>query len=201
MHYVRFLKPPRLETQDTGSSIVALVTLTSDLSDGFYPVDAALSVDVLSQKPSLIGRSVRMIASENVQWRAGMRVLPLSCKLPFDCTGKNDLRLSIQPQKKEIRQYPELRDGTLVMQPVLGVESADICLSQGKREAERLMLRHCPFTDATGDALQLWEEMGETIAGHVWYVDRSARNLPSEDAQKSIIGTLASQLLLSSIGL
>ena len=169
MHYIRFLKAPRLETDSSGSSVKALVTLTSDLSDGFYPLPASLLVELLDRQLAKDFTRRDAIMKQHVQWQAGMRALPICCRVPPYCKVRRDLRLRVQPAG-ELRINPVWEDGRLVMAPIVGVETADICWSQGAVEPERLMLRICRFVDYKEESLCVWEEMGETIAGHVWFV-------------------------------
>lgn len=166
MHYIRFVKPPRLETEKDGPCIKALITLTSDLSDGFYPLDAQICIDLVSSNTKK-DCAKSHVFQQKTSWQPGMRTLPIACTIPADWPLKKNLKLALTPSHA-FRPRPLWNDGTLVMQPLVGVESAQVQLSKGEREAERKMLRVVSLVSQHEPPLCVWEEMGETIAGHVW---------------------------------
>ena len=78
MHYIRFLKPPQI----SAGVLTAKLTITTDLGDDFLNADLSLQL-VMHQstwKDRVIGDPLRQ--PNIVEWKAGMRELPISVPLP-----------------------------------------------------------------------------------------------------------------------
>ena len=78
MHYIRFLKPPKI----SAGVLTAKLTITTDLGDDFLNADLPLQL-VMHQstwKDRVIGDPLRQ--PNIVEWKAGMRELPISVPLP-----------------------------------------------------------------------------------------------------------------------
>lgn len=78
MHYIRFLKPPQI----SAGVLTAKLTITTDLGDDFLNADLPLLL-VMHQstwKDRVIGDPLRQ--PNIVEWKAGMRELPISVRLP-----------------------------------------------------------------------------------------------------------------------
>lgn len=177
MHYIRFLKPPSLSQPFKGSKDVQLttkITITSDLGESFLCVDLPILVVLLDDKDL-------QFQSRPFQWKAGNRQLEISFSIGK--TGQTTkggpkwpVRVLVQPEAAQNRleklshllKVPtENEEPPAFVLPVLSesISGVDPIVTTGTpRMAQRL------FKMANGESLYIWEETGESIARHIWYV-------------------------------
>lgn len=159
--YVRFLKAPRLQKQKGGTvSVVALVSITTDLGDAFLAQDVDLLATLQSEHSE-----EEPLYQEVVKWTAGKRELPITLG-PFPerlCRQKIVLGLNSTDSRrpKPRSQDPLFKNGAvpLVMSGWSAPFGGPQCLA-----AEKLVERRLGGeTD-----LRIWEETGNSIARHIW---------------------------------
>ncbi|KAL9578477.1 MAG: hypothetical protein Q9203_007081 [Teloschistes exilis] len=76
VHYIRFLKPPRLSVNPKLSwrpSLTTLITITTDLGDVFYPGDAEVHV--------ALAEADNVTSVGTVCWKSGMRCLRIEIQV------------------------------------------------------------------------------------------------------------------------
>jgi hypothetical protein len=168
MRYIRFLKPPRIETKKF-RKLSCLITITSDLGDSFLPYDLPLTAELCSFESGPHGKRV-VFAQAEVDWTAGMRDLAIA--LPLDKTNVTwpaRVRIGIRGAPA-IDEYEALCAGGTC--GVLSAWSAHLDASEGINEAARFVQRQIRPV-ASGDhgyVIRMWEETGESIACHLWYI-------------------------------
>ncbi len=173
MHYVRFLKSPRIVGVGTEKALVAKITLTTDLGESFLVADVRLLVDIVAEDGgSLLGSGREYV------WkgRDGMRSLELN--LPMRKVRKVErVRMVVSAEGD---QYLDSFEAVLGIDNktrkvenqggIVSVRSMEIDVQSGQAEgtgmAERVF-RSSIRNDWT--EIHIWEETGESIARHVWY--------------------------------
>jgi hypothetical protein len=176
MHYIRFLKPPRLGRSGSGpATLNAKITITTDLGEAFLAADVALVVQLEVDEGNGKGRSVTVVGKEYV-WRGreGMRALEVEARVPLSGGRKSGRALTMLVRPKEdsvsINTFSEVL-GTCSEDGegggVVPVRSMDVYTSStGTSMAERIL------THGSGNSkvdVCIWEETGESIARHIWY--------------------------------
>jgi hypothetical protein len=163
MRYVRFLKAPRVVTEKgTGKELIScLITITSDLGDSFLPHDLELSAELLSSSPS---EEVKVWRT--VHWTAGLRSLPIifpltKTRLP----SKLRVRVGTEPKSTRDTFDKLFEEGT---GGVVSAWSSEFDPNAGVGEAEKLVERR--FDICKDSVMSIYEETGESIARHLWYV-------------------------------
>jgi len=165
MHYIRFLKVPRL-VPVTGTLLVlsAKITITTDLGDAFLAEDIALEVECEDEEGRSRARHRKVYA-----WRglSGMRSLDVSVSLTMTATKTEKIRMLVR--LSENRHAVDKLETILTdgggEGAVVPVRSSFVALNgqeMAKRRAERL------FTTPQCNAIKVWEETGESIARHIW---------------------------------
>lgn len=177
MHYIRFLKPPRLVTSSRAQTLSAKITITTDLGESFLCADVSLIVELQCSDQSCVqvGNGTEFL------WKGkeGMRSLEVSVRTSTrksGCTSPN-LRMLVRPKEekyamvvfdaivdeKNIR-YPEDAGGIVAVWSMdIDTKTTPDNQNNGTaRMAERF------FTTIRKD-IRICEETGESIARHIWY--------------------------------
>ncbi|TGZ79315.1 hypothetical protein EX30DRAFT_342416 [Ascodesmis nigricans] len=160
MHYIRFLKPPRLtpatHKPKSSSTLTALITITTDLGDSHLLRPQSL----LARVHTLSGRT---IASTQLQWNPGMRCVPLELELPRSAE-RLELEVAAEGSNAD--------DLTLdIVEPAVVTAWAHIPgtgTGNGEEEEDEGRYVKRRLTLGEGKVLAVWEEMGESIARHIW---------------------------------
>ncbi|EFE34928.1 uncharacterized protein ARB_05884 [Trichophyton benhamiae CBS 112371] len=166
-HYVRFLKPPRIET----GSIKTLVTLTTDLGDSFLAEEVELRASVLrvdsdSDSRKNDRRSVQCIKQKNFTWPAASRQLLIAIDgLQLDLR-RHAVQLHVGPADRGHQPGPD--DDFAVSSAIPTLISAwSPPFGGSESQADKLALRwlrtRCPAE------VRIWEETGNNLARHIWY--------------------------------
>ena len=159
-HYIRFLKPPRVERKSKsngGASVSALITITTDLGDSFLVENVELITTVCvendSGKPSLF-RTKSL-------WTETSREVKIGIDVGIPVTGRARARLSVRaaPSKEAL----DIIDGC----EVVSAWSPWFLWKDGG-QAEKLVERQLSVKPHA-PALRIWEETGNSIARHIWY--------------------------------
>lgn len=161
MHYVRFLKMPRLVIENKRTQILkSVITVDTDLGDDFYFFDAALDFSVLmssSAKPSVM-------LTETLHWNSGMRSLAVELTMPPSYSSQ-PVRLQVAASV-DPRHVLQAHGGHLVMPLIIPATSAFIDPSKGSMVAEDQVER--PLALFSGGYISIWEDAGISMARHVW---------------------------------
>ncbi|KAF4634908.1 hypothetical protein G7Y89_g3194 [Cudoniella acicularis] len=178
MHYIRFLKSPRLQKGGKGnvpSSLTAKVTVTTDLGESFLWADINLVVELVSED----GKTL-LAKGKEYSWKGsdGMRSLEVSMPIPpFRNKKVSKRRMLVRPKdaKQTANDFATIlhcsskfdgdsEDGGIVAVRSMAVDVSPESSSQGSGAglAERVF-------DLGKSELHIWEETGESIARHIWY--------------------------------
>jgi len=180
MHYIRFLKPPRISPKD--GSIAAKITITTDLGESFLALDIDIEADIVDQK----GTSIYSSKSKNgYLWKGstGMRALEIILPNPRVVRQGQILQMLVRPreQRYHVAAFDAiLLDAVMIENEeqewgakgrVADVRSVPVDFSAKSTLsmdlAERVFSSH-----GSGDEkvqIRIWEETGESIARHIWY--------------------------------
>lgn len=157
VYYLRFLKPPKLDTQK--NVVRALLTITTDLGDGFYAGDLALHIIVVTSECESDWQSAWQI----VHWKNGMRSIwveigDMGLRPPALLKLVVNTQQTLLADDLQFSQMPE----------ILSARSAPFGRGEGwkKIQVEGQIERR--FTTEAGNERVIYEETGESIARHVW---------------------------------
>ncbi len=150
--YIRFLKSPKL---DQKGHVRALITITTDLGEGFYPADLTLYVSVVSNEHEDDWNS----GWQTVKWKSGMRTAGIDIANvytapPVPLRLVVSSRQSIEGDRVSLEDVPE----------ILGVWSDTF---HPQRSQVGGMIERRYRTDS-GSERAILEETGESIARHIW---------------------------------
>ncbi|TVY26851.1 UPF0665 family protein [Lachnellula hyalina] len=179
MHYIRFLKPPRLVGSRRGNTplvVKAKITVTTDLGESFLWADVDLVVELTD------GSGNRLLErGKGYTWKGseGMRSLEVELLIP-ESRGKEAggvLRLLVRP-KEDFHAVEDLErifgdsiehEDTGGTGGVMAVRSMaiDIPSNQGLPISTSTSMAERTFRFRNSE-LHIWEETGESIARHIW---------------------------------
>ncbi|KAF1355055.1 putative methyltransferase-domain-containing protein [Delphinella strobiligena] len=193
MHYLRFLKTPKVTVKDGSVILSAVVTVTTDLGETFYLNDVALAI--LLRAPEQEGD---IYLRRTFQWTAGMRSLPIT----LDIT-RNDIdwpaRLHIGVKGGHMSDHFEYHHNSDALPGIISVWSESLNPIKGKFETRKRVERR--FTPLTQRSLNIYEDTGESIARHLWdgslaltaYIDRviGLEPLQTVPALESVLASAA----------
>ncbi|KAM0272600.1 hypothetical protein ACHAQH_008632 [Verticillium albo-atrum] len=173
MHYIRLLRPPSFSTDRRGASSVHVVlTITTDLGDSFLKPEAPIklktgiyeaSVDADGRKP----QPSDIKASQILDWRPGTRVLKTD--LPLGICSSTNLRVFVFPTAQA--WAGSTWDVVSSLRPddrgrILPVW-ADV--HYPGMEAPHVSFRRLRIGREEAPAyVQVEEDIGESIARHIW---------------------------------
>ncbi|KAL8673464.1 MAG: hypothetical protein Q9168_002131 [Polycauliona sp. 1 TL-2023] len=154
VHYIRFLKPPRVTLPDadgTHGLLSTLLTITTDLGDAFYSGHAYIYSGIFS------GTATKPFGITH--WEPGMRVVKIEAKVPleffvppfrfmFTCNESLDIELL------HIEQLPRIMSAWTEE------------FSFPEHLDTKVTVRRLRLPD--GRLLEICEENGESMARHIW---------------------------------
>lgn len=158
VHYARYLKPPKVSTSASKLEVKAVITITTDLGESFYPIDQELHVFLQDRDGEHI--------SQTYTWTGGMRAMPVVIRID---RAKPSGRL-ISPVRLLVTSSPSPVPDRVdhdAMQPILSAWSAPFPL-EANAAAARLVQRRLVYGEGPAYHLAFWEETGESIARHAW---------------------------------
>jgi hypothetical protein len=173
MHYIRFLKPPK--TIRAGApSINAKITITTDLGDSFLAADITLHVELVTPAGISLG-------TRDYDWRGrnGMRALEVAASLPKRQVGEVMMFISPKNRKLGMNRFEDVlvEEASDSAGGVVAVKSTLINSDQPNSIAGMLAARTFAYDLGTQEEGPdgktqsiIWEETGESIARHIWYV-------------------------------
>lgn len=157
VHYIRFLRVPRVQLEENGAVkfISAVLTVTTDLGEIFFPDDLELVVRLVNyEHPN------QAVNSWIVYWQKNSRVVKLQLRHRSRASPEK-VRLHVASRTvhnllaKNKYQTPEILD---VWSAAFNVDF--------NSSAEDLVERELHLTDET--CVKIWEETGDSIARHIW---------------------------------
>lgn len=166
MHYIRFLKTPVLsytKSKQSTCRIQALITVTSDLGDSFFPEDLLISAFLLYE-----GDETRKpVHRQKHQWKAGMRSLHLQYHINLD-NPERLMQLMIVAKDIEDAYHEHQKISLTNIPRITSVWSESFACGKKplKKEVERR------FQLPGDNNMVIREETGESIARHIWYEDK-----------------------------
>lgn len=184
MHYIRILKPPRLLPSSTPLSLIAKITITTDLGESFLLSNISLIAELEYEDGTLVlgeGKGREYV------WRGrdGMRSLELVVHVSIP-RGKRKMggemvRVLIRPREEDfaVDSFQKVlnmqdKDDEEEAGGVVAVRSTSIDINPGTNPdrvssggmAERVF----SLDSGNGEKrVRIWEETGESIARHIWY--------------------------------
>lgn len=164
MHYIRLLKAPRYSSGagNRSGSISALITITSDLGDNFFPKDVTITAELLQKD----GTSEYRLASREYQWKLGMRSLKIELSLvSLRTTLAGAAFLVVSGVRGATPPADDISQPTSHDLEIISAYSPSFTLILEK-EAGRFVQRRLSI--GQDKILRIWEETGESIARHVW---------------------------------
>ena len=152
MYYIRFLKSPQVHVKKGRTRIRALVTVTTDLGESFYAEPCQLYAVVLASDQRAL------CTWSSMQWQPHMRAAWVETSSTTSTTSQQEGTLLVSSSKLT---------GADVLGQDCSILSARCRIpSPSQTEPTRLVQRNFQTTNVQ---LSLFEEMGESIARHVWY--------------------------------
>ena len=183
MHYIRFLKPPRLLSSGRGNApsvLKARVTVTTDLGESFLWVNIDLVVELTD------GAGEKVFGKEKVYtWKGGdgMRSLDVELLIPSRVRKPEDvLRLLVRPKEEShsVERFENILVDSNVSDHtegrVVAVRSMAIGIPSNRnlREETGIGMAERTFKFKKSE-LHIWEETGESIARHIWYAPQDLK--------------------------
>lgn len=165
MHYVRFCRPPVIEQGRSGQKTLKLVlTITTDLSDKFLSPHEPIQLSIIGAgappNPGSGPVPINLTPKNPLPtWRAGMRVLKVDVPLPPQPIETVQVRPTSRQLTALITDDISSGTGDGLILPVF----ADLAPGPNNHICFRSL--RLPGGTAT---LQVEEEMGESMARHVW---------------------------------
>lgn len=162
VHYIRFLKIPQLylaRPKGKNAIIKALVTITTDLGDDFYPEGLELTATIAPAR--IGGRSNDPVSATDLTWHAGMRSSSVDIELRHK-NSEDPLEICISCKNGgnvEERLLPAH------IPRIISVWSEVLVASKGGLASNIVERRFCLGNSAS---LSIREETGESIARHLW---------------------------------
>ena len=151
MHYIRYLKPPRVDIKRSGASVKALVTITTDLGDDFLQAELQLH-------SILLGASGRISEWRTINWKPGMRVIWIEVDFVLSTLRTEAFTLLVSCRRNTdadeiaMESFPDIMSARSRVS-ISGVPPVD------KIERRLRTMR---------EEIHIFEEMGESIARHLW---------------------------------
>ncbi|KAK4145576.1 putative methyltransferase-domain-containing protein [Dichotomopilus funicola] len=179
MHYIRFCRPPEVTTSRSHQATVKVVlTITTDLSDAFLsppnPIQLAIIGAYTERKDDGSTQVVPVHLTQGQgsgpppTWRAGMRVLKLDLPLPAQLKQPIET-IQIRPLSRQLTAMAT-SDVLPGKQGLIMAVYADMPRPDSGR-ALNVCFRSLRLTVGdvpVGQPFQIEEDLGESIARHVW---------------------------------
>jgi hypothetical protein len=175
MHYIRLLRPPVIEAGRSQVTLKIVLTITTDLGDSFLsprePVQLAVIGAYTEQKDGkdqLIPINLTQAGNNAPKWTAGMRVLKIDLALP---TRQPVKTIQVRPSSPHLTAL-STSDICLGKQGLVMAAYADLTPrveggGGGDAAAPSVCFRSLRLP-VPNQALQVEEDIGESIARHIW---------------------------------
>ncbi|KAL2149280.1 hypothetical protein VTH82DRAFT_8628 [Thermothelomyces myriococcoides] len=170
MHYIRFCRPPEVQAGRPHATVKIVLTITTDLSDSFLSPRTPIQLAVIGAYTERRDGRDQLVPVNLTQgnppiWKAGMRVLKLDLPLP----PQQIETIQIRPLSRQLTAIgtDDVLPGN---QGLIMAVYADMP-QPGEGRAPSVCFRSLRLStgDATaGQTLQIEEDLGESIARHIW---------------------------------
>lgn len=163
MFYVRFLKRPSRTSEHGRTTILALITLTTDLGDDFCDEDTLLQASLYSDDSG----PTSPFYSETLTWKARSRSRPVQIVCQRRPTASR-IGLHVGPAQGPEAPHAVVHGAGLILpQRVIAGQTIVYQAGDGAGTASaRYVERRLPLSD--GYCLRVSEDSGESIARHIW---------------------------------
>lgn len=159
VHYIRFLKIPQTVVKHRQTYVRALVTVTTDLGETFYPGDCELFA-------VLLGHNDQVLSPWSVsQWRSTMRNVWIEVKVQSPPNALQDFSILVNDTKSA--SPDEVTPECVMLSARCAVPFPTTM--EPDYAVQRALKTHQA-------SLRIYEEMGESIARHIWYEDCAIRS-------------------------
>ena len=164
MHYIRFLKAPKVELQKTWITVRALITVTTDLGDDFLALELPIYAHLIRDGDGFGKQTNTAITTTLSTWKSGLRALWLVFPhLPVNAL-EHPVRMLISTRFPDTGLW-ETQNSMLDHLPaVFDAWSEPFGLTD--KGAMKWVERRLAVSEAA--TLRICEEMGESIARHIW---------------------------------
>ncbi|KAM3086785.1 hypothetical protein ACMFMG_000908 [Clarireedia jacksonii] len=169
MHYIRFLKTPRL-SPSSPSLLNAKVTITTDLGESFLMTDIQLIAELEINDISISG------TGKEFTWKGsnGVRALEVQIPIPARRGAKFDglVKMVVKPKDHAYTMNTSkdvLASGNEDRGGVVTLRSMGINLSS--KESTAMSMAERVFVtrqQSSTNIIRIYEETGESIARHIW---------------------------------
>ncbi|KAK0261862.1 hypothetical protein LTS09_003955 [Friedmanniomyces endolithicus] len=154
MHYIRFLKTPKVEVKKGTILLNAVITITTDLGETFHPQDLDLIATIRSAE-----QDGEIYLRRKLQWPGGARSLPIT----FDLTRQDVdwsacLHVAVKP--------PSSVAPPGFLPPIVDIWSGAMNPPTGLFESGWRVERR--FSSLAERTVSLLEDAGDSIARHLW---------------------------------
>ncbi|KAK5122414.1 hypothetical protein LTR85_003998 [Meristemomyces frigidus] len=156
MHYIRFLKTPKIHVDNSTVLLKAVVTVTTDLGETFHPSRLELVATVRD-----VQEDGEIYLRRRIQWPGkGARSVPISFDLSRqDVEWPACLHVAVKQTSGNIKPSGFLP-------PIVDVWSGTLNPTKGKFESGWRVERR--FTSLSERTVSLLEDAGDSIARHLW---------------------------------
>ena len=154
-YVVRFLKTPRVYVDDVNVTLKAVLAVTTDLGETFYPEDLELIVTIRDSQ-----EDGDIYLRRKVQCQAGARFVPITFNLSYqDVEWPACMHVSVKSpdSSSKIQGF---------LPPIVDVWSGRLNPTKGHFESGQRVERR--FTALSERKVSLLEDAGDSIARHLW---------------------------------
>ncbi|KAK5164129.1 uncharacterized protein LTR77_010220 [Saxophila tyrrhenica] len=158
MHYIRFLSIPRIQVDRGTVLLKAVLTITTDLGETFYPEDLELVATI--RDPEHDGD---IYLRRRIPWKGstGARSVPVKFDMSHqDVEWPACMHVSVANTKTSLSKP------TGFLPPIVDVWSSTLNPTKGHMTASHRVQRR--FTSSAERDLVLEEDAGDSIARHLW---------------------------------
>ena len=136
--------------------IEIIITVTTDLGDRFYPSDVSLHASVRSESNNII------IKENLIKWRAGSRCVKSSFQLSA-IESSEPVYVHLISDPTDVT-FTNSSPGKIPA--IHAISSATVDTVDGAAAVESVARRTFGFS--RGSKVIIWEDIGDSIARHVW---------------------------------
>lgn len=191
MYYIRLLRPPVVDRDGTHGSIKLVLTITTDLGDSFLSPREPLELSVIGAYTECRDGQDQLVPIQLAQgctliWRAGMRVL----KFDVPMSPQPVTTIQIRPSNRELVAF-SITDISVTKHGLVIAAYADISRPRDA-SATSVCFRSLRLPGNHGPAsqmLQVEEDIGESIARHIWDAGITAVSLIADICSENTPGS------------
>ncbi|CAG9999260.1 unnamed protein product [Clonostachys byssicola] len=180
MHYIRCLSSPKLSPSGKNTQLEVVFTITTDLGDSFLspkePIELEAILHVTAGKKD--SKTLPLSQKGQLVWKRGQRIAKPVFLLPAIVTQIIAAGLGVQVQIRASRAISADRASLILSEEASGsrgaglglVMSVWLTLSPKSKDGQRHSTRKLGLGAAGGTpmTIEMEEELGESIARHIW---------------------------------